>query len=365
MARTGTGRVYQRGTTWWIDYGFRGERTRESSGSVRKKDAVDLLRKRMSEMGKGKLIGRSEERVTFEDLQRGIEVDYRVKKNRSMKRVRTSLLHLGGFFGGSRALDITPDRIRLYIELRQEEGAADASIQKELAALKRAFTIAVNDGRLTSRPYMPSVEVSNTREGFVHAGDLERLITELPEVLRPVVRFAALTGWRKGEVLPLQWSRVDFEAGVVRLAPDETKNGKGREFPFRALPPLERLLEERRERTRALERERGEIMPHVFHRDGKPIRSMRRAWDAACERAGLGGLLFHDLRRTAVRNLERAGVSRSVAMSFTGHETESVYKRYAITDRASQEEGAAKLAKFHAETATEPRTVVPIEEANG
>ena len=118
-----------------------------------------------------------------------------------------------------------------------------------------------------------------------------------------------------------------------------------------------------REGTLAAERERGEITPHVFHRDGQPIRSMRKAWVAPCGRAGLRGWLFHDLRRTAVRNLERAGVSRSVAMSFTGHETESVYKRYAITDQASQKDGARKLAKFYAETATEPPKVVPIQAA--
>lgn len=68
MPRAGTGRVYQRGNVWWIDYGFRGDRHRESSGSTKKKDAVALLRKRMAEMGKGKLVGPSEESVTFKDL---------------------------------------------------------------------------------------------------------------------------------------------------------------------------------------------------------------------------------------------------------------------------------------------------------
>ena len=239
MARTGTGRIYQQGRIWWIDYSFRGKRHRESSGSDLRKDAKALLRKRMAEMGKGKLAGRTEEKVTFEDLARMIEDDYRVNRKRSIKRLRTSLLHLGEFFAENRALDITTDRVRRHMAARLEDGAANSSIQKELAALKRAFNLAVQAGQLSSRPHIPSIRVNNTREGFFDPGDLERVIAELPEPLRPVVRFAALTGWRSGEVLPLQWSRVDFEAGVIRLAPGTTKSGDGTELPFRALPKLD------------------------------------------------------------------------------------------------------------------------------
>ena len=83
---------------------------------------------------------------------------------------------------------------------------------------------------------------------------------------------------------------------------------------------------------------------------------MDGAWKGACKRAGLAGAWFHDMRRTAVRNLERAGVSRSVAMKLTGHKTESVYLRYAITDKTAMEEGVQKLALFHARDLDEPAT---------
>lgn len=112
-----------------------------------------------------------------------------------------------------------------------------------------------------------------------------------------------------------------------------------------------------------MERRTGRIVPHVFHRDGEPIRTMLKAWRSACERAGHGEAWFHDLRRTAVRNLERAGVSRSVAMKLTGHKTEAVYRRYAITDSKALEEGVGKLAKLHADAPSEGRSVVPIQEA--
>lgn len=85
----------------------------------------------------------------------------------------------------------------------------------------------------------------------------------------------------------------------------------------------------------------------VFHRDGEPIKSYNTAWRAACRRAGYPGRLVHDCRRTAVRSLERAGVSRSVAMQLTGHKTEAVYRRYAIVAEADLRDGVAKLAALH------------------
>jgi len=158
-----------------------------------------------------------------------------------------------------------------------------------------------------------------------------------------VVRFGFITGWRTySEVLPLQRLQVDLKNGFVRLEPGTTKNREGRVFPF--TPELRILLEDRLEYTRRCERIQGRIIPWMFHRSGRPIRQMRRSWKTACKNAGLPGRLLHDLRRSAVRNLECAGVSRSVAMKLTGHKTESVYRRYAIVSESDPREAAAKLA---------------------
>jgi integrase len=158
-----------------------------------------------------------------------------------------------------------------------------------------------------------------------------------------------------------------------------TKNDEGRVFPFDVLPALKALLTRQRDYTSTVERRLGQIIPHVFHRDGQPICDFHKTWDAACERAatveehGLRRVvrpalvartvvdpltgksktvrpLRHDFRRTAVRNLERAGVSRSVAMKLTGHKTESVYRRYAIVAEQDLREGVAKLARLHGGT---------------
>lgn len=360
---TGTGRVYKRGNVWWIDYGFRGERHRESSGSTRKKDAVALLQRRHAEMGSGRLVGPDAERITLADLCEALIDDQLASRRRSVDRTRLSVEHLKAFFGAeARALDIGTDRINAYVRHRFEDGASPGTVRRELSALKRAFNLAVKAQRLPTRPDIPMPTVDNVRKGFFKAGDLEAVIDELPAYLRPVVRFSALTGWRKGEILSLTWAQVDFDAGEMRLEPGTTKNDEGRTFPFAALPPLAELLQEQRERTRALERERGEIIPWVFHREGNQILSMRTAWNGATRRAGLKGWLFHDLRRTAVRNLERAGVPRSVAMKLTGHTTEEVYRRYAIADSAALMEGVGKLARLHAGEDPAERSVLTMRE---
>ena len=142
-------------------------------------------------------------------------------------------------------------------------------------------------------------------------------------------------------MLPLTWAQVDFAGGFVRLEPGTTKNNDGRAFPL--IPELRALLERRQAITRRCERAQARIIARVFHRYGKPIKSLRRAWKTACRGAGGPGLPLHDLRRAAVRNLERASISRSVAMKLTGHKTEAVYRRYAIVAESDLRDAGAKL----------------------
>jgi hypothetical protein len=141
---------------------------------------------------------------------------------------------------------------------------------------------------------------------------------------------------------------------------------------FPLAPTLRATLDWQRERAEAVAKETGRIVPWVFHRSGRPIKSFRRAWLSACFNAGFAHLISerprkiepvripHDFRRTAVRNLERAGVPRSAAMAMVGHKTESIYRRYAIVDEAMLTIGAAKLERLHR---AEPARVVPLREA--
>jgi integrase len=142
------------------------------------------------------------------------------------------------------------------------------------------------------------------------------------------------------------WKHVNLKDGWINLEPGETKNDEGREFPF--TPELREVLFLQRERVRQIEKATGQIVPWVFCLpNGNRIGDFRKAWAKACKDAGVPGRLVHDLRRTAVRNLERAGVPRSAAMKLTGHKTEAVYRRYAITDSAMLQDAVAKLALLH------------------
>jgi integrase len=190
------------------------------------------------------------------------------------------------------------------------------------------------------RPHIALLQENNARQGFFEPEQYASVLRHLPDDLRPVVTFAYITGWRvKSEVLTREWRHVDFAAGEVRLEPGTTKNKEGRTFPFTSA--LRALLEAQHAERQRLAKQ-GTVIPWVFWRmvaderggekKPRPIKTFSKAFARACRRAGCPGRILHDLRRTAVRNLERAGVPRSVAMKLTGHKTESVYRRYAIAD---------------------------------
>ena len=134
----------------------------------------------------------------------------------------------------------------------------------------------------------------------------------------------------------------------MRLEPGTTKNDEGRTFPFVVLPELEAMLRAQREKTDAMQKATGQIIPWVFHHNGKKIVEYRKSWHSAIAKAGLLGKIPHDFRRTAVRNLERAGVPRSTAMQLVGHKTESIYRRYAIVAKQDLVDGLKRLADFRA-----------------
>lgn len=343
---------------WWIEYSVRSQQYRESSHSRKPVVARQLLKQRLGDVAAGTFIGPQRDRTTFDDLAQMVIDDYKANGKRSLDRIEDAINHLRVPFGGMKAIDITADRATAYTAARKAEQAANATVNRELSALRRMFRLGERAGKVAGRPYVALLREDNVRIGFFEPEQFAAVWARLPEDLQPAVEFAYLTGWRlKSEVLALQWWQVDFEAGMVRLEPGSTKNAEGRGFPFSALPTLERLLRTQAERTRAIERASGSIIPWVFHRQGKPIRYFRRTWIRACRLAGLPDRLPHDFRRTAVRNLERAGVPRSVAMKLTGHKTESIYRRYAIVAEQDLKDGVAKLAALHQRGEESRRTI--------
>lgn len=338
---------------WWIEYPFRGRPKRESSKSRVASDARKLLKQRLGEIGTGQFVGRDAEKTTFEDLMEFVENHYVNNGLKSLDQLKTVIRpHLEETFEGARAVDITTDRIESYKAAQRKRGFANATINRDLAALKRGFRLAHRSGKVAVVPYIGLLKEDNARKGFFEADEFRRVLAELPTHLRVLFQVAYITGWRlKSELLTRQWSHVDLEGeGWLRIEPGEDKNRSGRMFAF--TPELRKVLKKQRAHTKRIERELGKIIPWVFHyEDGEPIKSIRAAWKATCAKAKVFRLP-HDFRRTAVRNLERAGVPRSVAMAMVGHKTESIYRRYAIVDEGMLRMGADKLAVFQA---TQPR----------
>jgi integrase len=208
------------------------------------------------------------------------------------------------------------------------------------------------------------LHVDNAWKGFFEREQYEAVLRHLPDFLRPVAAVAYITGWRtKSELLTRHRRHVDFANGWLRLEPGETKKGAARNFPF--TPEQRSILETQRELVRQIEMAQGVIIPWVFIHPpetarcetGSRIKNFQGAWAKACKAAGLPGRLVHDFRRTAVRNRERAGVSRSAAMKLTGHKTEAVYRRYAIVDSTMLQEAVDKLGALHAAEANNPSSI--------
>ena len=333
---------YKELPTWWIKYRQHGRAMRESTGTTKETVARRILRAREGDVEHGIPITPKMGRITFNEAAADLLTDYRINSKKSLNHVKRRIeLALEPAFRGKRLIGVTTDAVRAYVARRQADGAANATINRELAALKRMFTLAIQAGKLHSKPHIPMLREDNVRRGFFEPEQFAAVRDRLPEALQPLVTFAYLTGWRlRSEVLPLEWRQVDWDGRVVRLEPGTTKNRDGRSFPFTAA--LEAVLKAQWVEHQRL-RKAGRLVSLVFHRDGEPIKNFRRAWLSACKAAGVPGRIVHDFRRTAVRNLERAAVPRSAAMTMVGHKTESIYRRYAIVDAGALRDAAKRI----------------------
>src|SRR5687768_15822635 len=181
----GEGSVFQRGRVWWIAYYRSGKLVRESSKSDRERDAVTLLRKRLGEIGAGTYVAPDAARVQFEKLVELVRGHYQLQGRASGARMETAVKQLAQSFAGVRALDISEDRLAEYQIRRRGHGAAPASVKYEFSILCKGFNLALARKLLPRSPTMPSVEVDNARQGFFEAEDLERVMAELPDHIRP------------------------------------------------------------------------------------------------------------------------------------------------------------------------------------
>jgi integrase len=330
------GSIFKRDGTkfWWIKYYRDGKPYRESSGAIRKRDAQRLLAKRQGSIASGTFTGLQPEKTTFFELVADLRNDYSVNQRKAQPQLGYYIERLTRYFRGMKAINITPDKILAYVAYRKRQKThlntlpANATINRELAALKRMFNLGKRLGKVVSVPYIQTLKEVNVRRGFFNPRDYVRLKKALPDYVRPIITLAYESGMRRAELLGLRWSQIDFHERLITLDPGTTKNDEPRTMWM-----SQELLEELRTQ-RSIRDGCFPSCQHVFfnYTTGKPIRSFRTAWQSACRKLGYDESVFHDFRRTGVRNLIRAGVPEKVAMRISGHKTRSVFDRYNITN---------------------------------
>ena len=289
-----------------------------------------MLKKREGEISDGKHPGIYFDRIKFDELAEDFLTDCRINQQKSVDRAELSVKHLSETFEGMRLAAITAPKINAYIEKRINEGAANATINRELSALKRMLNLGARQTppKVDRVPYIAMLKESNVRKGFFEHWEFLAVRDAVPEYLKGYVTFAYKLGWRKAEISSLTWSQVDRENWIVCLHPGETKNDDARTVY------LDEELKEIFRKQWQARKKNATLTPYVFPNwDGRgKIKKFITAWKTACKKAEVGNKLFHDFWRTAVRNMVRAGIPERVAMMISGHKTRSVFDRYNIVN---------------------------------
>lgn len=236
MPRTrGSGSIYKQknSAVFWVKYYRNGQAYRESTRTTNKQEAKDFLKQRLGEIATGTFYGPLAERVTIAELAGDFLRDYRINDRKSIDDVEARwTLHLEPFFGHMKACEVSSDLVARYVDRRREEKASNATINREMAALKRMFRLGLQctPPKVNRVPKIPRLAENNIRTGFLEDGQFEKIVSHCPELwFRAIVEVGRTYGWRVGELRQLRVRQVDLLGKVIRLDPGTTKNRDGRE----------------------------------------------------------------------------------------------------------------------------------------
>ncbi len=364
------------GKVWWAKCYVNGKATRESTDTEKETEARRFLKDREGKAVTGQPLLPRLNRILYEDAAKDLRTYYQTSGRRNTREAEKRLRHLGRFFINRRLATIGPADADSYTATRQKDGAANGTINRELAVLGRMLKLAVENGKLIRLPILRKLKEAAPRAGFFERSQFEAVKRHLRPDLQVAVSIAYAFGWRmQSEVLTLTREQVDLPACTLRLKPGTTKNDEGRLVYL--TPELVQLLQAQEERIQILAMRTGRHVPYLFpnlsgRHQGQRINDFRKAWALACleatldleglegqpreirkteleQAAAAGGkpgllkMLRHDFRRTAVRNMVNRGVPERVAMKITGHKTRAVFDRYHIVSPGDLQEAARKL----------------------
>jgi len=255
-----------------------------------------------------------------------------IRDKRSSGTDRSRAKHFVEHLGNFRVESITQRVIDRYRAIRRAETTpfgkcvSVAQVNREVALLRRVFSYAHECGDIEVNPLMgiKLLKEDNIRQVALSEADFEKLVSVAQAPLIPILYTAFDTGMRKAEILNLKWSQVDLNAGLVKLYPENTKSSEPRNI---YLTP--RVIEQLKSVARS-------ISGYVFvnPETNRPWNQIKKMFERAREKAGLGHIWFHDLRRSFVTNARKRGVSESVVMRMSGHKTRAVFDRYNVVDDA-------------------------------
>ena len=365
--------VYRRGKTWWYGFVFKGKRVQKSTKVENRREAENIEKAAWTQLARGEvsIADRPKaERKTIGQLLDAVEKDFRARKKDTSKNMNL-IATVRGELGDRYADSLTTSGVTEYVSSlrkpaklkkkgRRSKTLSDSTIKHRLQIVSSALELE-NASREEAKldplivPRFPKLSEGTVRSGFLNRAPFDLLYSYLPSDLKDFCLFGYLSGWRKNAIATLEWS--DIRDGNIYLRGVHSKNKNPYYVPI--IGELVQLIE-RREEARSVKTDSGMLLSSlVFHRDGGDcISEFRKSWTTACKLAGCEGLLFHDLRRSAARQLIRSGTSKDVAKVVGGWKTDSMFSRYNVTGDEDLRDAMKKLTTYNE---TESKKCVVLE----
>ena len=315
---------------WWVSYTDQsGARVRQSTGTTDRKEAEALEAKWKLEAYRKQIWDEQPSR-TFDELMLAY-LHVSAREKRSTERDRFSAKQLYSFFSGRDLASLKPVDVRAYIDQRLKSNVVAGTINRELGLFSSAINYARKEwdwdipnpaaGRRLKEPegrvrWLSRAEAASLVQKAEGANQAEHLAD--------FISLALHTGCRRGELLGLEWRRVDLQAGLIHLEAKHTKAGRRRSVPLNAVA-REAMFKRLRFRAKHCP-----SSPWVFcNRKGVQIQSVKRSFATACAGVGIEDFRVHDLRHTCAAWLVSAGVPLTEVRDLLGHSTIRVTERYA------------------------------------
>jgi len=347
---------------WWYEFVFHGRRIQRSTKVENRHAAGDIEKAAWTQFARGE-VGIEDrpnaERKTIGQLLDTLVNDFKARKKDNPKNlnliatVRENLAdRWADTFTTANATEYIKNLRRPPQKSkkkgRRSKSLANSTIKHRLRILSQAYGLE-NAAREEERleplivPRFPKLPEGDARSGWLSRAQFDVLCSHLPADLKDFALFGYIVGWRKNAIATLEWS--DVRDGNIYLRGVNSKSGNPYYVPI--VGELVQLIARRKE-ARSVKTDSGVLISSlVFHRAGEPVSEFRKSWATACKKAGCEGRLFHDLRRSAARNLIRSGVTKDVAKQVGGWKTDSMFTRYNVTGEEDLREAMEKVTQYH------------------